>query len=191
MKIAASDRLLPRVGDHSRTGYPESCGSRSADDLRVSVLYTTKDVTKTALHVASGLAKDLGAHIQLIAPEFVPFHFPLDKPPIAVEFLERRLYELVRASDIREGEVIIQLLLCRDPYQGVRRMLRPRSLVVIGRRNRWWLCESRKWSRFLRALGHQVIQVDGPSKKPFWREWDWETFCIRVLVSFGAGRAGI
>lgn len=188
MKVETIKRLTSKSGDDFNAECLQSTESTSDDDLRVTVVFTTKEGTKAALRTAAKLAKDLGGRIRLVAPEVVPFQFPLDSPPIAVGFLERRLYELVCASDIREGEVLIQLLLCRDKCESLRRILPPCSLVVMGGEKHWWMTHPRKLERFLRHLGHQVIFISSSSTKPFWREWEWRLSLIRALANFPAGR---
>jgi hypothetical protein len=119
----------------------------------VTVVFTAAEGTPAALRVASGLAQNLGARIRLIVTEVVPFCFPLDKPPVSVDFLERRPLALVSESEIDESdmdepdieesdidaeEVNIEIYLCRDRREYLRLSLKPRSLVVIAGRGRWW-----------------------------------------------------
>jgi hypothetical protein len=188
MKVETIEKLISKPRDFNAERL-QSSEFTSGDDLRMTVVFTTLEGTKAALRTAARLAKDLGGRIRLIVPEVVPFQFPLDSAPIAVGFLERRLYEMVCASDIREGEVLIQLVLCRDRYECLRRMLPTRSLVVMGGEEHWWLAHPRKLERFLEHLGHQVIFVSSASTKPFWREW--RLFLIRTFANFPAGRTEI
>lgn len=174
--------------DHvSNVRRPES----KADPLPVNVVFTSGKTTRIALQVAGMLVKGLGTQIQLIVPELVPLQFSLDSPPVAVEFLKHRLYELVRTTDTCEVEVSIRLWLCRDPFQCVKQTLRPHSVVLLGARNRSWLNGAWRWSRFLADIGHEVIVVRCPSDKLFWSDWDWETFWARAVAGFGAGRTEI
>ena len=191
MKVETIDRLISKSVDDFHAECLQSPGSISGDDLHVTVVFTTRQGTKAALRVAGSLAKDLGARIRLVVAEVVPFQLPLDRPPIAVDFLERQLCELVCASNIREGEVLIQLLLCRDEYECLRRMLPRRSLVVIGGEEHWWSRRTRKLERFLRHLGHHVIFISSSPTKAFWRDWDWQSFLIRPFANFGTGRTEI
>jgi hypothetical protein len=111
------------------------------------------------LRTAAGLAADLGAQITLIATEVVPRQFPLHRPPVPVVFLERKLYRLVCEAGIVEEEVRIQLCLCRDQRDTLRKNLQPRSLVVVGGQKQWWLRRERNLKKFLTSLGHHVVFV--------------------------------
>lgn len=91
-------------------------------------------------------------------------------------------------SGIREHEVAIQLLFCRDKYSALPRVLRPGSLVVIGESKRWWSRRSRKLQQFLKGLGHQVVPVASPRPRYLRRDWNWEILVMRALVNFGSRR---
>jgi len=187
MKVAACNSILKSAND-SGPDSTRSCLGGSEGSLGVTVVFTTSERTKAALQLASRLAKDLDSRITLVAPEIVPFQFPLDRPPVAVDFLEQRLYDLVCAADIQEGEVVIQLFLCRDEYACLRRVLNPHSLVVIGQRKGWFGRASRL-ECFLKGLGHQVIAAPVRTRKGVRRYW--ESFWSRVLNNFAAGRPEI
>ena len=60
--------------------------------LRVTVVHTTTEGTIAALRTAADLAKGLGAEVVLLSAEEVPPQFPLDKLPVPVDLLERRLH---------------------------------------------------------------------------------------------------
>lgn len=95
----------------------------------------------------------------------VPFHFPLDRPPVSVEFLERYQIRLVLESGLRAEEVHIEMFLCSDRTECLRRVLRPRSLVVVGARRRRWLNKERRLERWLGRLGHRVIFAEVVAEK--------------------------
>jgi hypothetical protein len=98
--------------------------------LRVTVIATNAKGTVAALRIAGKLAADLGVSISLVKMQIIPFEFPLEKPPLSTDFLYRQLYGLVCESAIEVEKIAIQLWLCRDRYEGLRKILRPRSLVV-------------------------------------------------------------
>lgn len=127
--------------------------------LRLNVLATSERATVAALRAASGLAANLRAHITLTAIEVVPWQFPLEKPPVAIAFLEQKLCRLVCEAGIVGEEVRIRLYLCRDERQGLGKALRPHSLIVLGGADHWWSRRERTLHRFLTDLGHQVIFV--------------------------------
>jgi hypothetical protein len=128
--------------------------------LRVNVIATTEKGTIAALRAAARLTTNLEAQIILIAVETVPWPCPLEKPPVPVAFLERMLCGLASNAGTGEQEVFIQLYLCRNPRESLRKVLRPESLVLIGGQSRWW--SRREWHlyTFLGGLGHRVIFVD-------------------------------
>jgi hypothetical protein len=51
------------------------------------------------------------------------------------------------------------LYLCRDRDETIRQVLRPESVVVIGRSKWWWPTEENHLARILRRDGHRVIQA--------------------------------
>jgi hypothetical protein len=142
---------------------------RERDDLvvsagdpvfQVTVVYTTPEGTLRALKAAGALAKNLGARVTLMATEVVPFRLPLEKPAVAVNFLERRQQDLVSRAGLEGEEVSVQIWVCRDQKRPLKEHLAPRSLVLVGGRKRWWSWSERRLDRFLTRLGHHVIYVD-------------------------------
>jgi len=143
---------------------------RDAPRLRVNVIATTEARTIAALRTAAGLATNLGAQITLIAVEIVPWHLSLHRPPVPVVFLERKLCGLVCKAGIVEEEVRIQLCLCRDQHDTLRKVVRPHSLVVTGGQNRWWSRRGRNLGKFLSGLGHQVIFAEAAPRTRLQRQ---------------------
>lgn len=99
--------------------------------LEVNVVFTYRSATLAAPKAAASLVRDLGARIRLVVAQFVLYALPLDRPPVAVSFIERRLLELAMETCV---EADIHLYLCRERLQVLRRVLKPESLVVIGGR---------------------------------------------------------
>jgi hypothetical protein len=130
----------------------------------MTVVFTSEKGTLAALRAAAGLAGNLSARITLLVTEVVPFSLPLDKPPVSIEFLERRPLALVSESRIHPDEISIKVCLCRDRKRCLRQILTPNSLVVIGGRRRWWLSPERALGEWLRRRGHRVIYVDAQAK---------------------------
>ena len=128
--------------------------------VRVVVITTTPKCTVAALRTAARLAADLGAQITLISIERVPWGFPLQGPPVPVPSLKRKLYGLIYEAGILKEEVLIQLCLCRDPFDSLRAILRPNSLVVLGGRNDRGSRRERDLKTFLMSIGHEVFQSD-------------------------------
>jgi len=148
------------IGDGAckHQGHAELSSDRPS--LRVTVVATNDRGTLAALRTAGKLAANLGARIALVKAQLVPFQFPLDKPPVSTDFLQRQLHGLVCEAGIEGEEMTIQLWLCRDRNESLRKILRAHSLVVIGGRKRWWSRREKTLERYLSRLGHQVVFVD-------------------------------
>ncbi len=148
--------MEPRVDYH----LPVSTESPSAHEceytrlLEVNVIYTDVPGTLAALRKAGSLASNLRARIRLIVPQVVPYPLPLSKPGICREVSERRFHTLAGGVHI---DTHVQICLCRDRAQLVAEVLPPRSLVVIGGRNRWWPTAAQSLASKLRRSGHEVI----------------------------------
>jgi hypothetical protein len=67
---------------------------------------------------------------------------------------------IVRQSGAGATGVDLKIRFCRDWSSGVQRLLRRRSLIVIGGRRHWWASRAEKLERVLRDLGHHVIFID-------------------------------
>jgi len=132
--------------------------------LNVTVIATTERGTTAALNEARMLAKDLDGHITLLKMEVVPARFPLDKPPVSLEFTTKQQCSMVLQSSAREQDVTVRTCLCRDRDLSLRRVLRRRALVVIGGRRHWWLSGEERLEKILRGMGHHVIFVEAGGK---------------------------
>ena len=125
--------------------------------LRIYVLFTEMRETLVALQSAAALSTGLPAEIALIVPLLVPYPLLLEEPPVPLGFLCRRITQLAAAVTT---EIEAYVYLCRDPASTIAAALRPQSLVVIGRRNRWLFGRSRRVARKLQHLGHHVVLAD-------------------------------
>jgi len=125
--------------------------------LDVAVVFTSADATMAALKRAGTLANSLNSRILLVVSQIVPFPLPLDSPPVLFDFNEKRFREIAEASPV---ETAVQIYLCRDRFETIRAALKPRSLVIIGGRKRWWLTAEEILTRKLRRAGHEVIFVE-------------------------------
>jgi hypothetical protein len=122
--------------------------------LSVAVIFTSVDSTMAALRKAGSLAENLGAQITLMVPQIVPYPLPLTSPPVLLEFQESRFENIASQSPV---EIRVQLYLCRDGVETLKRILKPHSLVVIGGRKRFWPTREKGLLRKLRRAGHEVI----------------------------------
>jgi hypothetical protein len=128
-------------------------------ELKVTVVFTTREATLKALRAADLLAQGLNARLEMIVTEIVPFRLPLERPGVSPEFLRERRSALVAEAGLEVDEVRVEICLCRDPKDVLRRVLAPRSLVLVGGRKRWWKGKEQRLEQFLNGLGHRVVFV--------------------------------
>ena len=125
--------------------------------LNIFVLFTSVDATLAALKQAGRLAAELGGRIILMALQVVPYPLPLTRPPVGIDWNERRLRLIAGDSRV---ETVVHVCLCRDGEQTLQQSLGPHSLVVLGGRKRWWPTRESKMARRLRRGGHEVILIE-------------------------------
>jgi hypothetical protein len=136
-------------------GHPAAQSAKEQESgLSVTVVFTSVGGTIAALKRAGSLAESLGSRIMLVVPQIVPYPLPLTSPPVLLEFQERRFQEIAAESPV---DICVQLYLCRDGLETLKRVLKPRSLIVIGARRRFWPTREGSLVRKLRRAGHEVI----------------------------------
>jgi hypothetical protein len=128
--------------------------------LSVTVIATTQEGTTAALNEGSRLAKDLNAHITLLKMEVVSPRFPLETPPVSLNFTTKQQCSLLLQSSAREQDVTVRTCLCRDRDLNLQRVLRRRALVVIGGKRHWWSSREERLEKVLRGMGHHVIFIE-------------------------------
>lgn len=166
----------PRIDDfHAEHG--QSLALSWDHNLRVTVISTNWEGTQAALRLAGKLVKDLGARITLLAVHEVPFHFPLEKPPVSMGFLERNQTCLVYESEVHADEVSVEVVLCRNRKECLKRSLKPHSLVIVGGKRRRWMNKARELKQWLESLGHQAVYASVER----WRATGFIS-CCRALV---------
>ena len=138
-------QVEPSIGDGSNAG------------LKVNVLFTTPEATRSAVKMAAQLAGSLGARIRIIAPQVVPFPLQLAQPTIAPEFTARRARAIMEGCSL---ETEIEVCLCREALDAALSVLKPNSLVLIGGRRRFWPTAETRIASQLRRRGHQVLFID-------------------------------
>jgi hypothetical protein len=152
MALALERMIAPVTGTPARP-FTEETDSK----LDISVVFTSVDATLAALNEAGNLATSLGGRITLIVPQIVPYPLPLTRPPVLVDFNERRLR--VMASGCRV-ETRVSIYLCRDPLETLKSVLKPHSVVVVGSRKRWWPTAEKRLAAQLRRAGHEVVVTE-------------------------------
>lgn len=126
--------------------------------LDLKVIFTDLPKTAAALAAARTMAQGLGARITLMVARVVPYPLPLAEPDVPVEFTER-LLEPLAAED-----TTIEIYLCRDRNETLRRAVPTDSLVIVGARKwRWWPSwlpsPEGQLTRLLRRDGRRVLVV--------------------------------
>jgi len=124
------------------------------DTLKVTVVYTSDQATLSAMQKAAVLAGSLHARLTLVYPQIVPFPRPATSSPVLTEFTERRLRKIAGQVPV---DTEIHICLCRDREDALAAALKPRSVVVLGGRERWWPTAEKRLARKLRSAGHEVI----------------------------------
>jgi hypothetical protein len=137
-----------------RVSTPVSAPEILNPELEVNVVYMRLPGAAKTLHTASGLARGLGARVTVHVPQVIPYPLELKAPPVSVQFAERQLLSLAGEQPV---ETNIQMYLCRDLTDTIRRVLKPDSVVVIGGRKRWWPTPEQRLAAVLRRDGHHVI----------------------------------
>jgi hypothetical protein len=130
--------------------------------LDLKVIFTDLPKTAAALAAARTMARGLGARITLMVAQVVPYPLPLAAPDVPVEFTERLLESLASEKDNAkdDADTTVEIYLCRDRNETIRRALPPDSLVIVGARKwRWWPSSDRSLARILQHDGRRVLVV--------------------------------
>jgi hypothetical protein len=150
-------RLIQPKGVAS--GERELTSSDAEYDKSIYVIFTSNDQTLRALDKAAEIAKELHLGIVVVAAQSVPYHLPLDEPPVSMKFIVKRFEEL---ADRFSEEVEIRVYLCRNPLDIFKRILRVDCPAVIGVKKKRWPRFSREgkvvWT--LRRAGFCLITVE-------------------------------
>ncbi len=135
-------------------GYQPAPSDLSDRKLDLKVIFTDLPKTAAALATARPMARGLSAHITLMVARVVPYPLPLSAPDVPVEFTERTLESLAIE------DTTIEIYLCRDRNETIRRALPPDSVVIVGARKwRWWPSVDQQLIRLLRQDGRRVLVV--------------------------------
>jgi len=130
-------------------------GSETSDcSLEVIVLHTTTAGTLKALRTAAGFAEGLAARIRLLVLQVVPYPLSLNAPDVPVTFTRRRFRTIAADANI---ETHIDIRFGRDQAQMLAGSIKPRSVVVLGGRRRWWPTAESRLAKRLERQGHQVM----------------------------------
>jgi len=136
--------------------------SESSRKLDLQVIFTDLPKTAAALATARTMARGLGARITLMVARVVPYPLPLAEPDVPVEFTERLLESLAGQTD--NADTVVEIYLCRDRSETIRRAVPPDSLVIVGApKRRWWPAGWITWehslARVLRRDGRRLVLI--------------------------------
>ena len=145
----ARDRASKSGSDFAASGY--------SPELQVVIPHKTPPLTRAALKYAASLANDLNVRLRLIDIHVVPWGVPLDEPTVDPKYLARRIRSLAQESTL---PVSAEVVYARDWELGLRRSLRPGSLLLMAIQRSWWRTSDKRLAARLRKLGHQVIWVE-------------------------------
>jgi hypothetical protein len=152
--------MSPTITDFpvAGTGIPYGPAAGTVDSkLNIAVIFTSIESTLSALRKAGVLASRLRARITLIVPQVVPYPLPLNCSPVPPDFNERHFRVIAGDSPV---ETRVQIYLCRDRMEVLRRVLKPHSVVVIGASKSWWPTREKRLARQLHRSGHEVVYAD-------------------------------
>ena len=157
-KFVTPETGFPETFATPETGAPDRpWGSDANSEMDLCVVFTSVKATLAALRTAGALASRLRCRITLVVPQVVPYPLPLTSPPVLIDLAERQFRVLASQSPV---ETIVRIYLCRDREDALTQMLKPRSLLVVGGRRRWWPTRETRLARRLRRAGHEVVFVE-------------------------------
>jgi hypothetical protein len=123
--------------------------------LRVTVVYSYGAKTQAVFRRAAALVTQLGAEIRILAPMVVPYPLPLERPPVDPAFVIRKIVEECESAGIA---ATVDVRLCRDLHECVRRELEMESVVLV-RHPRPWAWNEKRLAKALRRDGHRVVSL--------------------------------
>jgi hypothetical protein len=126
-------------------------------NIEIAVPYTQPDLTRRVMERATVLAHGLDARISVLAVHAAPYPAPLGCPSAVHAFLVERLVELCAKSPLpAEARIVV----ARSFYEGLRRALKPESIVLLPCRKRFWRTPEQRLARALAADGHRVNLIN-------------------------------
>lgn len=141
----------------SRPSFAVRADPSAPRPLEITVLHTNAQNTVKSLQKVARLAQDLAADIRLLVLQVVPYPLPLEMPDVPLEFTSQNLLETISPLDV---DVRVDIRLGRDKEAMLESAFPAASLVIVGRRCRWWPSPENRIARLLRRRGHQVIPTD-------------------------------
>jgi hypothetical protein len=122
------------------------------------IVFTTWPGTLAALQLAVAQSQLLEPRIIVWAFQQIPRQFSAGSPPVATEFLKRRLRALARKC-CPKTDVQIRVCLCTNQQDCMKTAFPQEGVLMVGGRKRWWRTREEKMAGFLRSCGHHVLFV--------------------------------
>ena len=137
-------------------GLPAVESNRREHPLDLVVPYINTALTTRALAAALKLAEGFHAEVTLMAVHVLPYPAPLECQEGIRERMEAELAAVARTTS---ASLNVKLVFARDREETYLTMLRDKSLVVIGTKDRWWRTSEERFARKLAAHGHSVAVI--------------------------------
>jgi hypothetical protein len=137
------------------TGF-ENEGATAFEQLRIVVPYTGWDTTSAALRAGTTLGSRLAVGVDLIAVQVIQFPCMLATDS-RTTFLNTHMSRLAAQSQLRIRLILAVTRDCNFAYQC---LMRPRSLVIVGARQRLGLSREERLARSLERAGHHVVRIE-------------------------------
>jgi hypothetical protein len=141
--------------EHKREARGIAEQSSAVSVPRVTVVYTFAERTLAVCRQTARLVEQLGMTIRILVPLVVPYSLAIERPAVDREFVARAIVQACAGTGV---DVRVDVCLCRDRLECVRRELESQSIVVLTRPRRWAWGE-RRLERTLRQDGHRVVSL--------------------------------
>jgi hypothetical protein len=133
---------------------PTFVESPATKPLEIIVPFTRPDLTQAALDEADRLVGKQNARIRVVAVQVVPTGLPIDRPPVAQNYLKTAIQQMLCRAPV-QGEIY----LVRNAEHTWARLLPSRSIVMIASHKRWWRTQEERLAQAMRRIGHDVLLV--------------------------------
>jgi hypothetical protein len=128
-------------------------GGESLQEIEIVVPYTEWSLANAVLRRTESLTAGLNPTIRLVAVHSVPYPLPFGCPSTIHAHLVEQLVELASHCPFH---VDAQVVLARYQDEGLRHMLKPQSIVMIGTRKQLWRTREERLARNLAHEGYRV-----------------------------------
>lgn len=146
----------PRMRVIRSSGQPDAS---PAEHFEISVVFTTNEISRHALQAVGNFVRDANVLIKQVALRMEPFAFPLVQPPVPVASTERQFTAIATNAEVK-SEFDALICNCRNPYRALKKILNPRSLVVINGKGHLWPTATTRLAASLWSGGHEVILAE-------------------------------